>query len=77
MTAVTNVASAIGFGAIDVAIAGGVEHMGHPMGEGIDPNPRIVAERSSTRARSSWAARPRTSTTDSRPSPRRAPMRMP
>ena len=46
MTAVTNVASSIGFGAYDVAIAGGVEHMGrHPMGEGIDPNPRIVAER--------------------------------
>ena len=46
MTAVTNVASAIGVGAIDVAVAGGVEHMGrHPMGEGIDPNPRIIAER--------------------------------
>ena len=46
MTAVTNVASSIGVGAIDVAIAGGVEHMGrHPMGEGIDPNPRIVSER--------------------------------
>ncbi len=46
MTAVTNLASAIGVGAIDVAIAGGVEHMGrHPMGEGIDPNPRIVAEK--------------------------------
>jgi acetyl-CoA acyltransferase len=46
MTAVTNVASSIGFGAIDVAIAAGVEHMGrHPMGEGIDPNPRIIAER--------------------------------
>jgi acetyl-CoA acyltransferase len=46
MTAVTNVASAIGVGAIDVAVAGGVEHMGrHPMGEGIDPNPRIVAEK--------------------------------
>ena len=46
MTAVTNLASAIGVGAIDVAIAGGVEHMGrHPMGEGVDPNPRIVAER--------------------------------
>ncbi len=46
MTAVTNVASSIGFGAIDIAIAGGVEHMGrHPMGEGIDPNPRIVSER--------------------------------
>src|SRR5215469_14061233 len=29
----------------DIAIAGGVEHMGHhPMGEGIDPNPRFVSE---------------------------------
>jgi len=46
MTAVTNTASSIAFGAYDVAIAGGVEHMGrHPMGEGVDPNPRIVAER--------------------------------
>ncbi|MBP6996177.1 MAG: thiolase family protein [Phycicoccus sp.] len=46
MTAVTQVASAIGVGAIDIAIAGGVEHMGHhPMGEGIDPNPRIIAEK--------------------------------
>jgi acetyl-CoA acyltransferase len=46
MTAVTNVASSIAFGAYDVAIAGGVEHMGHhPMGEGVDPNPRIIAER--------------------------------
>jgi acetyl-CoA acyltransferase len=46
MTAVTNVSSGIAFGAYDVAIAGGVEHMGHhPMGEGIDPNPRFVSER--------------------------------
>ncbi len=46
MTAVTTVASGIAFGAYDVAIAGGVEHMGHhPMGDGIDPNPRIVAEK--------------------------------
>ena len=46
MTAVTNTAASIAFGAYDVAIAGGVEHMGrHPMGEGVDPNPRIVAER--------------------------------
>ncbi|HOF64914.1 MAG TPA: acetyl-CoA C-acyltransferase, partial [Dermatophilaceae bacterium] len=46
MTAVTTTASSIAFGAIDVAIAGGVEHMGrHPMGEGIDPNPRIVSDR--------------------------------
>jgi acetyl-CoA acyltransferase len=46
MTAVTATASGIAFGAYDVAIAGGVEHMGrHPMGEGIDPNPRFVAEK--------------------------------
>ncbi|HVX54822.1 acetyl-CoA C-acyltransferase [Nocardioides sp.] len=46
MTAVTTTAGGIAFGAYDVAIAGGVEHMGrHPMGEGVDPNPRIVAER--------------------------------
>ena len=46
MTAVTTTASGIAFGAYDVVIAGGVEHMGHhPMGEGIDANPRIVAER--------------------------------
>lgn len=46
MTAVTSVASGIGFGAYDVAIAGGVEHMGrHPMGEGVDPNPRILSEK--------------------------------
>jgi acetyl-CoA acyltransferase len=46
MTAVTNVAGGIAFGAYDVAIAGGVEHMGHhPMGEAIDPNPRLVAEK--------------------------------
>ena len=46
MTAVTSVASGIAFGAYDVALAGGVEHMGHhPMGEGVDPNPRFLAER--------------------------------
>jgi acetyl-CoA acyltransferase len=46
MTAVTTTASGIAFGAYDVAIAGGVEHMGHhPMGEGVDPNPRILSER--------------------------------
>jgi acetyl-CoA acyltransferase len=45
MTAVTTTASGIAFGAYDVVIAGGVEHMGrHPMAEGIDPNPRIIAE---------------------------------
>jgi acetyl-CoA acyltransferase len=46
MTAVTTTASGIAFGAYDVVIAGGVEHMGHhPMGAGIDANPRFVAER--------------------------------
>ena len=46
MTAVTTVSSAIAVGAYDVAIAGGVEHMGrHPMGEGVDPNPRFVSEK--------------------------------
>src|SRR5688500_19605807 len=46
MTAVTTMAGSIAFGAYDVVIAGGVEHMGrHPMGEQVDPNPRIVAEK--------------------------------
>jgi acetyl-CoA acyltransferase len=46
MTGVTSVAGAIAFGAYDVAIAGGVEHMGHhPMGSGVDPNPRFVTEK--------------------------------
>jgi acetyl-CoA acyltransferase len=45
MTAVTSVASGIAFGAYDVAIAGGVEHMTHhPMGFGAEVNPRFVAE---------------------------------
>ena len=46
MTAVTTASGGIAMGAYDVVLAGGVEHMGHhPMGEGVDPNPRIVAER--------------------------------
>jgi len=46
MTAVTTTASGIGVGAMDVTLAGGVEHMGHhPMGSGAEPNPRFVAER--------------------------------
>ncbi len=46
MTAVTTVAGGIAMGAYDVALAGGVERMGrHPMGEGVDPNPRFLAER--------------------------------
>jgi acetyl-CoA acyltransferase len=46
MTSVTTIAGAIAFGAYDVGIAGGVEHMGrHPMGFGADPNPRFLAEK--------------------------------
>ncbi|WP_030266311.1 thiolase family protein [Streptomyces sp. NRRL B-24484] len=46
MTAVTTTAGGIAFGAYDIAVAGGVEHMGrHPMGEGVDPNPRFVSEK--------------------------------
>jgi len=46
MTAVTTTAGGIAFGAYDITIAGGVEHMGHhPMGSGVDPNPRFLAER--------------------------------
>jgi acetyl-CoA acyltransferase len=46
LTAVTAAAGEIAMGACDLAIAGGVEHMGHhPMGEDVDFNPRFVAER--------------------------------
>ncbi len=46
MTSVTTLASAIAAGAYDVAVAGGVEHMGnHPIGDGVDPNPRFLAEK--------------------------------
>jgi len=46
MTAVTTLSGAIAMGQYDLAIAGGVEHMGnHPMGELMDPNPRYLAER--------------------------------
>jgi len=46
MTSVTTLGAAIGFGAYDLAIAGGVEHMGrHPMGADVDPNPRFLSER--------------------------------
>jgi acetyl-CoA acyltransferase len=46
LTAVTTIAGAIAFGSNDIAIAGGVEHMGnHPMGELMDPNPRYLAEK--------------------------------
>lgn len=46
MTSVTTLSGGIAMGAYDLAIAGGVEHMGHhPMGLDADPNPRFVAEK--------------------------------
>jgi len=46
LTAVTSAASEIALGACDVAIAGGVEHLGHhPMGATADPNPRFLTEK--------------------------------
>jgi acetyl-CoA acyltransferase len=46
MTAVTTAAGSIALGATDTAIAGGVEHMSHhPMGSGVDLNPRFISER--------------------------------
>src|SRR5213082_1027172 len=46
LTAVTAAAGEIALGAIDVALAGGIEHMGHhPMGDDVDFNPRFVSER--------------------------------
>ncbi len=46
MTSVTTLAGAINMGAAKFAIAGGVEHMGnHPIGAGLDPNPRYLAEK--------------------------------
>ena len=46
MTSVTTLAGGIAFGAYDVVLAGGVEHMGrHPMGFAADPNPRFLTEK--------------------------------
>ena len=46
MSALTAAASAIAVGSCDVAIAGGVEHMGHhPMGATADPNPRFLTDK--------------------------------
>ena len=46
MTTTAMMGGAIGAGQYDIAIAGGVEHMGrHPIGIGADPNPRFVAEK--------------------------------
>jgi acetyl-CoA acyltransferase len=46
LTALTAAAGEIALGAADIALAGGVEHMGHhPMGADVDFNPRFVSER--------------------------------
>ena len=49
LTAINNAGSQIAFGASDIIVCGGVEHMfHHPMGEGVGkegPNPRFVAEK--------------------------------
>jgi acetyl-CoA acyltransferase len=46
MTSVATMAGSIGFGMYDLALAGGVEHMGHhPLGVGADPNPRFLTEK--------------------------------
>jgi acetyl-CoA acyltransferase len=46
MSAITAAAGEIAMGACDVAIAGGVEHMGHhPMGATADPNPRFLTDK--------------------------------
>jgi acetyl-CoA acyltransferase len=46
LTAVTAAAGELALGAADVALAGGIEHMGHhPMGADVDFNPRFVSER--------------------------------
>src|SRR5262245_19352254 len=45
LTAVTAAAGEIAWGAADVAVAGGIEHMGHhPMGDDVDFNPRFLSE---------------------------------
>ncbi|MBO1901865.1 acetyl-CoA C-acyltransferase [Leucobacter weissii] len=46
MTVAAFSAAAIGAGQYDLAVAGGVEHMGrHPIGLDSDPNPRFVSEK--------------------------------
>jgi acetyl-CoA acyltransferase len=46
LTAVTAAAGERALGAADVALAGGIEHMGHhPMGDDVDFNPRFLSER--------------------------------
>jgi len=46
MTATAMAAGSIGFGMYELALVGGVEHMGrHPIASGADPNPRFLTER--------------------------------
>jgi len=46
LSAMTTAAAEIALGACDVAIAGGVEHMGHhPMGSTAEPNPRFLTDK--------------------------------
>lgn len=46
MTTTAMLGGMIGSGMYDIALAGGVEHMGrHPMGFDADPNPRFLAEK--------------------------------
>jgi acetyl-CoA acyltransferase len=46
MTSVTTMSGSIGMGMYDIALAGGVEHMGrHPLGGNADPNPRFLTEK--------------------------------
>ncbi len=46
MTTTALMGASIGFGQYELAIAGGVEHMGrHPMGFDADPNPRFLSEK--------------------------------
>ncbi|MBL3679370.1 acetyl-CoA C-acyltransferase [Leucobacter chromiireducens] len=46
LTVASFLGAAIGSGQYDIAVAGGVEHMGrHPLGLDADPNPRFVAEK--------------------------------
>lgn len=46
LTVASFMGAAIGSGQYDIAVAGGVEHMGrHPLGLDADPNPRFVAEK--------------------------------
>ena len=72
LTAVTSGAGEIAYGACDIVLAGGVEHMGHhPMGEDVDFNPRFVSERLVD-----TSAVTRTCTTASRKSQRKTQTRL-